>query len=109
MNKVSDNKQHLFLGTELKLNININPIGDITMDDYEFIVEAYCFPKKVLTIHKEEAIRVDENNYIIRVDTLRVGPGNLKCKVTAYIPDGDFDDGLRTEVVVINTDINIAI
>ena len=33
----------IFLGTELKLNVNIQPIGEITMDDYDFIVELYCF------------------------------------------------------------------
>jgi hypothetical protein len=52
-------------------------------------------------------IRVDSNNYIVLVDTNEVGAGDLKCKVTAYIPDGDFPDELRTEVVNIDTGINI--
>lgn len=96
-----------FIGTELKLNINIEPMGDVTMDDYDFEVEVYCSIKRVLTIKKEDAIRIDENNYVILVDTALTGAGDLKCKVTAYIPDGDFGDALRTEVIGLNTGITI--
>lgn len=97
----------VFLGTELKLNINIEPIGDVTTDDYDFEVEIYCSSKKVVDITKKEAIRVDSNNYIILIDTNVVGAGDLKCKVIAHIPDSDFADGLRTEISIIDTGINI--
>ena len=40
-----------FIGTELKLNINIEPMGSVTMDDYDFEVEVYCSIKRVLTIN----------------------------------------------------------
>lgn len=96
-----------FIGTELKLNINIKPIGSITMDDYDFYVEIYCHTKKVIVIQKKDAIRVDENNYIVLVNSSEIGAGEVKCKVTAYIPDGDFNDGLRTEVVEVITGITI--
>lgn len=96
-----------FIGTELKLNINIEPIGDITMDDYDFEVQVYCSIKRVITIQKKDAIRVDQNNYMVLVDTSETGAGDLKCKVTAHIPDGDFNDGLRTEVVAVSTGITI--
>jgi hypothetical protein len=99
--------QSPFIGTELILNIHIEPIGNITMDDYNFEVEVYCSPKRAIVAKKEDAIRVDESNYVVLVDTNVVGAGALKCKVTAYIPDGDFDDSLRTEVVAIETGINI--
>lgn len=103
----SNNKMTPFLGTELKINVNIAPIGDVTMDDYDFMVEMYCSPKKVVTTTKAEAIRIDNSNYVVIVDTNEVGAGELKCKVTAQVPDGDFPDALRTEVVAINTDITI--
>ena len=51
-----------FIGTELKLNIHIEPIGDTTMDDYDFEVEVFCSPKKPIIIPKENTIRVDNNN-----------------------------------------------
>lgn len=100
-------QQPIFLGTELKLNIHIEPIGEITMDDYNFEVEVYCSQKRAIVVKKQDAIRVDENNYVVRVDTNIVGSGALKCKVTAYIPDGDFEDSLRTEIVAIDTGFNI--
>jgi hypothetical protein len=96
-----------FIGTELKLNIHIEPIGETTMDDYNFEVEVYCSPKKPIIIPKENTIRVDSDNYVVLVDTNIVGAGDLKCKVTAQVPDGDFPDQLRTEVVCIDTGINI--
>jgi hypothetical protein len=98
---------NVFLGTELKLNINIEPIGAVTMEDYDFEVEVYCSAKKVIVIPKSEAIKVDSNNYIVLVDTNVVGAGELKCKITAHIPDGDFADRGRTEVVVCTTNITI--
>lgn len=109
----------VFLGTEIKLNIHIDPIGDLTMADYDFTVEAYCSTKKSLIINKSKESNdprvipvtgVDEkpNDYIILIDTSEVGTGNLKCKVTAYIPDPDFGlEETRTEVSIIDTGIEI--
>lgn len=96
-----------FLGTEIKLNIHIEPIGSLCMDDYDFEAEVYCSQKKTIIAKKSDMIRVDESNFIVLVDTAIVGAGDLKCKVTAYIPDSDFDDGLRTEVVAFDTGIDI--
>ena len=79
----------------------------ITIEDYDFTTEVYCNPRKSITILKSETISVDSENYIIRVDTAPLGTGDLYCKVTAYIPDDDFADGFRTEVVVIDTAIDI--
>jgi hypothetical protein len=97
----------VFLGTELKLNISIDPIGDISMDNYDFEVEVYCSPKKAITTPKAEMKRVDKDNYIILVDTNVIGTGDLKCRIVAYIPDSDFSDALRTEVQIIDTGINV--
>ena len=97
----------VFLGTELKLNVNIEPIGSVTMDEYDFEIEVYCSPKRTISINKEEAIRVDANNYIVLVDTEVIGAGDLKCKVKAEIPDADFDDRRRTEIVAVETGIQI--
>lgn len=102
-----NNKILVELGTELKLNVHIAPIDGITINDYDYQTTVYCNPRKSIVIPKEETINVDEENYIIRVDTTSLGAGDLYCKVTAYIPDEDFNDGLRTEVVVIDTMIDI--
>ena len=101
------NSNNIFLGSELKLNVSISPIGDITMDDYDFTVETYCSIQKVVSIPKAETIRVDEENYVVLVDTNEIGVGRIKLKVTALIPDADFPDSLRTEVVIIDTGLDV--
>lgn len=100
-------KQKTILGTELKLNIHIEPIGQTTMDDYDFQVEVYCQSKQIVTLKKEDTIRIDENNYVCPIDTSELGTGTIKCRITAYIPDSDFEDGVRTEICGITTGIEI--
>lgn len=99
----------VFLGTELKLNINIEPMGGMSMSDYDFDIELICgsFKKQSIVFKKENAKKVDDDNYIVCFDTTDLGVGNLTCKITAYIPDGDFKDGKRTEVTEIKTGIGI--
>lgn len=106
----------VFLGTEMKLNIHIDPIETnttpITMDNYDFTVEVYCNPKKVIKATKEgnnldKIVKVDSSNYIVLIDTNEIETGTIKCKVTAYIPDSDFEDKYRTEVVIEDTGIKV--
>lgn len=99
--------EDVFIGTELKLNVHIDRIENITMDDYDFSVDLYCSPKNTINIPKSKAVRIDSENYIVLLDTTLVGAGSLKAKITSYIPDDDFDDGYRTVVIMMNTNINI--
>ena len=96
----------VFIGTELKLNVNINPFGTVTMDDYDFIVEIST-QRTSCEFKKSQLLRQDENNYVVLLDSKKLGLGVLKCKVTAYVPDTDFPDGIRTEVLSIDTGIII--
>ena len=97
----------IYLGTELKLNINIEPIGGATMSSYDWDVEMYCTPSKSQKILKADAVEIDDNNYVVLVDTNAIGTGALRCKLTAAIVDADFSDFKRNEVVVIDTGIQI--
>lgn len=97
----------VYFGSEIKLNVNLNPIGDFTMDDYKFECEFYCYTSRKVTITKAEMLRQDENNYLAVLDSKNLGSGSLKCKITANIPDTDCEDGLRTEVLVVNTGLQI--
>ena len=102
----------VYLGTEMKLNIAVEPIGTITMDDYKspFFVEVYCTPNKIVKINSEDdtaCARVDSNNYIVLVNTDNIGVGKVKVKLIAEIPDTQFSDSYRTEVALIDTGIEI--
>lgn len=100
----------VFLGSTIKLNVNIEPIGGVSMSQYPWNIKIYCNPSKTVTIQSTETTKVkegsDDNNYIVLVDTTELGPGKIKCVITAYIPDAHIDKG-RPEVVAIDTGIEI--
>ena len=104
---MANNIRTVFIGTELKLNISIENIGDLTMDDYNFDIEVYCSAKRIISINKADAIRIDENNCMVLIDTNNLGAGDVKCRITAYIPDVDFDDSIRTEVICVDAGVSI--
>jgi hypothetical protein len=99
----------IFFGTEVKLNIHIEPMDGMSMSEYDFDIELICgsFKKQSIVINKKDAKKVDDDNYKVCFDTTGLGVGNLICRVTAYIPDGDFKDGKRTEVTETSTGIEI--
>lgn len=90
----------LYLGAEFKAYVRLEPVGTLNMDDYDFQVEYYVHPKRKVIFKKEDMIRENENEYRACLDTKELGTGTLTCRVTRYIPDGDFDDGLRTDVKI---------
>lgn len=98
---------NIFLGTELKLSVNILKIGSLSMHDYDWYIDVYTSPKKCVTVKKEDADYITDDYYIIVVDTKQLGQGEVKCKITAEIPDTEVADGFRTEVVIANPDITI--
>ena len=88
----------LYIGSEIKPYIELEPVGSLNMDDYDFQAEFFCYSNRRVTVSKSEMKRMNENRYCACLDTRALGTGTLKCLVTRYIPDGDFDDGLRTDV-----------
>lgn len=99
---------NVFLGTELKLSISVDPIQGYRMVDYDCSVDIYCTPAKVVSLPKSQLINIDDDTYVARVDTKDLGVGRVKCRISAYIPDGDFEgDKRRTEVCIVDPDINI--
>lgn len=116
----------VFLGTEIKLKISIDPTitaaldngkiveKTITMSEYNFTIDFYCNSKKVIVASKKDDTLVnlmkledDNNSYIAFINTGDLDAGLLKCKITAYIPDEHFEDKIRTEVQIKDTGINI--
>lgn len=95
------------LGTELKINVHIEPIDGCTMDDFDFRCRFYIYTNRYVEIRKEEMIRVDENNYVACISH-KMGIGPVMMRITAYIPDEDFPNGIRTEVETVSTGINIS-
>lgn len=113
-----------FLGTELKLLVNISPIDGKYMKDMDFDIAVY-------TTNPEKGVKAGVKNrtqygditrdpqatnaegYYVLVDTSKIGIGKVKCKVTAYVEDsafeaaGDAHRGTRTEIDIVNTGIEV--
>ena len=85
----------IYLGTRLKYVLEIEASG-FSMDTDNFCVDLIRGPK-VIHLEKGE-LEYDDENWYVCFDTNELGPGIITAKVTAYVPDTDFADGIRTEV-----------
>ena len=98
------------LGTEFKINVHVEPIDGLHMSDYDFECVFYVYTNKRVVIKKADMKKVDDDNYLAMIDTVKgmmLGRGKVNMELTAYIPDGDFEDGFRTEKAVTCTGVNI--
>lgn len=95
------------IGTELKINLHCEPLDGLHMADYDFRADFYIYANRVETVRKDGMIQADPDNYVALVDTAKLGTGEVWVRLTAEIPDNDFPDGLRTEVVNMSTGITV--
>lgn len=98
------------LGTEFKINVHVDPIDNLHLRDYDFKCEFYTNINKMIVITKAQMKQKSDDDYIAIITSElanELGRGKVKMQFTAYLPDGDFDDGLRTEIVTICTDVTI--
>lgn len=87
-------------GTEFTLNVHLDPIDGFHMEDYDFECEFFVFAGKGVVVKKDKMIKMDEDNFtciLQKDDVLKIGRGQIKAMVTAYIPDTNFDNGVRIE------------
>lgn len=95
-------------GTELKFNLNIQPVSEISMSAFDFYVAAYSRgTAQRSVVQKHDCTKVDNDNYTVPIDTASLGLGLLILDVYAFIPDQDFPDDSRTEICRIETDITL--
>lgn len=89
-------RRTIYEGTELKFTLDIQSEGfSMADDDFKVVIKN---TKKSVTISKAEMILNENENYLFTVDTGFMGTGEYWITTIAYVPDDDFDDGLRTEV-----------
>lgn len=93
------NKKPIILGDKPMLTISTPPIlGMYPLSDIDWRVEFFASQGSV-TIHKNEAVKVDDNTYTVRVDTFRTGTGKLRGILYPSIPDDDVPGGCYTPPV----------
>ena len=95
-----------FNGTDLKYLLEIQATGfDMETDDFEVTLKK---GQKTLVIKKEDMpvesyydtdpatnISTEKHNYYVCFDSSYFGSGPITAVVTAYVPDVDFDGGIR--------------
>lgn len=92
--------ERAFLGTELKFLVEITA-GGFTMVDDDFTVTIRRGSKQRV-FQKSELIKDENNKFYVCFDSAEFGTGVIQAIVTAYVPDTDFPDGLRTEVYMMD-------
>lgn len=105
MNNATTQQIRELAGTEVKVNVSATFSGVEDMDSCDF--ECLFYPRlngvgnirRGVSVHKGGMVRVDASNYVALVDTSVTGPGELMCRLKAEIPDADFPDGVRTEIM----------
>ena len=97
------------VGTEYKVNIHMEPMGEIHLADCEVVAEFHTGTSRKHIITKQEMRKVDDDNYIAIVDSAMTGSGKLGVKLILGLPDADCDDGVRKEVQNLDTGIFIAL
>lgn len=98
-------------GTIFKLNVHMEPMDNYHLEDVDWEVEAYAeggFGKRIV-IRKEDAHRVDADNYIIAIDSAVGGAGEYSLILTAYFPDADCPNGIRVERASCKTGVKMAL
>lgn len=92
--------ERAFVGTELKFLIDIEA-GGFSMVDDDFTVTIKRGSKQKV-FAKADLARDAEDKFYVCFDSAEFGSGMIQAVVTAYVPDSDFPDGLRTEVFLMD-------
>lgn len=87
------------VGTEFKVLIEIEPVDNVHMEQMEFQASFYTRIQNPLLIKKEDMLRVNADSYIALVDTTGMSAGALRNRMVVNIPDKDFGDDYRREIV----------
>lgn len=95
------------IGTELKINVRIDRLDGYKMSDIDFTCDFFIYTNRKITVKKDAMVKVDDDNYVACFDSSQLGVGKIMCRVTAFIPDADFEDGVRKEIETVETNVTI--
>ena len=104
--------EKIYKGTDVKLNIHIDPIAGQHMESYNFTLTFYTPDGKKKIFKKTKASlpaglsKIGEDDYIVHLQTDELGEGSVKCNIEAEIYDVEL--GIhKTEIAIINCNIKI--
>ena len=97
------------IGSQIKILIAATLPDNLSLFDVDFDVVVYNDDKKdkKKDYAKKDCILTDEMDYVVLIDSDELGVGTYMVKLTVYIPDTDFPDGCRKEVIRINPNVKV--
>lgn len=96
--------ENKYVGTEFKYAITINSDG-FDIDEDHWTATVICGKKKVVCQPDDGAIRGDDDKWYITFDTAELGAGAYYLVVEIDVPDDDFADHYRHEVIKLSKPI----
>jgi hypothetical protein len=86
-----------YLGSGQKWAVTLTCEGfSMNEDDWKIIITC---GNKVLEFTKENSVQDENGQWYIAVDTSKLSPGKAIITCVAYVPDEDFENGVRTEIL----------
>lgn len=87
----------VIIGTEVKFAVVISAEG-FSMDDDDFTL--YLMKgRNIIKEYKQIDLVIDfDGTHLLCIDTEEIGVGSFDLAVRAFVPDGNFPDGFRTEL-----------
>lgn len=104
--------EKIYKGTDVKLNIHIDPIASQHMESYSFTLTFYTSDGKKKVFSKTNTSlsgglhKLDADNYFVCLQSDSLGEGNVKCKIEAEILDARTNT-YKTEITIIPCNIKI--
>ena len=89
-----------YLGGDLKFLVELEAPG-FDMDDDRFTVTLKG-RKTEKVYEKADLVTDGEGKWYCCFESDDFGPGLIQVVLTAYVPDDDFEDGIRTEILKYN-------
>jgi hypothetical protein len=93
-------------GTEAAILLTISDIDGFNARQFDWKVELYTNPNRRVSVNWDDCTPVnleDPTKFYVPLDSSELGVGEVTADIIAYIPDGLFKDGLRTEIVRIES------
>lgn len=87
-----------YVGEGLKFRFDINATG-FDQSVHPYTIDIYCGEKHI-RLNQYNVKEGDDGHFYLPVKTDSLEPGPMKMVVTALVPDDDFEEGYRKQIVV---------
>lgn len=89
------------LGSQIKVEFTATLADDLHLEDVNFNLYIYNGnnPTDSVQFAKSDCLQVDADHYVARVDTQELGVGIYGARLVVSIPDTDYPNGTRIEII----------